>query len=354
MTNEERNSVGTKIIDLRSDTVTLPSQEMREAMASAMVGDDVYGEDPSVNALEQRVASLLHKEAAVFFPTGTQSNLAAILSHCGRGTELLVGSSYHIRSSEAGGASVLGGIVMTPLPVSDCGSLDPKSICAGLRPDSPNFPATRLLCLENTVSGRAVSLESLQDVTAVARRAGLAIHLDGARLFNAATELKVPASEIADLADTVSICLSKGLGTPAGTMLTGPRSMEKIMRRNRKILGGGMRQAGILAAAGIFALNQNIERLADDHRRAKQLAEWLQNIPSHHGLHIRHATNMVFISPKQEQHDRLHGFLKKRNIFIGNQIPAMRLVLHLGIDDEDVRIVGSAIQDFYKGEFAVN
>lgn len=336
-----------QIIDLRSDTVTQPDDEMRAAMACAVVGDDVYGDDPTVNALESHAADLLGKEMAVLFPTGTQSNLAAILTHCERGDELLVGGGYHVRRSEAGGASVLGGVVMSPLPTLSTGAIDPRHIDEAACPDSPTYPRTRLVSLENTVAGQAISLAAIREVVHTARRLGLAIHLDGARIFNACAELGVRPIEMTELVDTVSVCLSKGLGAPAGTLLAGPRSIEHRLRRNRKILGGGMRQTGIIAAAGLHALQHNIARLEDDHHRARKLADCLLPIAPNCGLGVRQATNMVFLTVRDEYRAALHPFLAKRGIRVGHQVPEIRMVLHLGVSDADVECVGSAFRDFF-------
>lgn len=336
-------------VDLRSDTVTRPCSGMRNAMAEAKVGDDVLGDDPTVIELERRTAALLGKDAAVFFPTGTQSNLAAILSHCGRGDEMIVGRSYHTYASEAGGASVLGGIVFCPLSVGPDGALDPDEITSAVKADDPHNPRTRLLCLENTVSGKPVSFASMEASAHAARKHGLAIHLDGARIFNAAAALGTSASNIASVADSVSVCLSKGLGTPAGTMLAGSEPFVRTARRNRKILGGGMRQSGVLAAAGLFALEHNVERLPEDHRRADLLADALRKLPASAGLDVRHATNMLFVTPRKEDHAPLVSFLARRSVLVGNKFPTLRIVMHLGIDDDEVEAAATAFKEFYLG-----
>ena len=339
---------GNRAIDLRSDTVSRPSPGMRAAMAAAEVGDDVFGDDPTVKELESRMADLLGKAAAVFFPSGTQSNLSAILSHCGRGDEMVVGDRYHSYYFEAGGASALGGVAFNTIPVRPDGSLDPVHIVAAVKPDDPHHPRSRLLCLENTVSGSAVPLEYLQAAADAARTTGLAVHLDGARLFNASVALDTSVSELASVSDTVSVCLSKGLGTPAGTVLAGTETVIQLARRNRKVLGGGMRQTGVLAAAGMYALDNNVERLADDHRRASKLAAALNDIPVSAGLKAHCATNMVFVTPRPEDHSDLHQFLAERGILIGNKAPTMRIVFHLDIDDRDTDLTIGAFRDFFR------
>ncbi len=343
-----QNFVNSKKGDFRSDTVTQPTQGMLQAMVTATVGDDVYGDDPSVNALEERFADMVGKEMSVFFPSGTQSNLSAILAHCNRGNDILVGNVYHTFVYEAGGASVLGGITFTPLPTEVDGSIRTDHIEAYIKPDDPHFPETRLLCLENTVSGAAIPLTTLMENAQKAKELGLSVHLDGARLFNAAAELQVNPSAIASVADTVSVCLSKGLGTPAGTLLAGPRNLERSIRRNRKILGGGMRQSGYMAAAGIFALENNISRLANDHERAKRLAEMLSEIGPSQGIKIAQNTNMVFFEPNPEEHRPLLEHLHSKGFLVTDKKPAFRFVIHLGIDDDDIDIFAQAIMDYFK------
>ncbi len=343
-----------RIIDLRSDTVTKPTPEMREAMAEAEVGDDVYGEDPSVNELEAEAAAALGKETAVFFPTGTQSNLCAILSHCQRGDEMLVGETYHAFVSEAGGASALGGVAFSTLPVRKDGGLAADDVAAAVRADDPHSARTSLLCLENTTFGRAIPLASLRPTVDAARDNNLRVHLDGARLFNASIALDEDAGTIAALADTVSVCLSKGLGAPAGTILAADKKLEPLIRRNRKILGGGMRQAGIFAAAGRHALKHNVARLAEDHRRAADLAGELSMLPAGSGLKISFATNMVHIEPLAEDHAELHAHLAECGILIGSKRPAMRIVTHLGISDSDIAAAVQAFFEFYDRSYAVH
>jgi threonine aldolase len=263
------------MIDLRSDTVTQPSPAMRDAMARAEVGDDVFGDDPTVNRLQDECARRFGKEAGLLFPTGTQSNLAALMAHCQRGEEAIVGQEAHTYRYEAGGMAVLGSIQPQPIQNRPDGTLDLAEVEAAIKPNDPHFAVTRLLALENTIGGKVLPREYLADAVALARRRGLATHLDGARVFNAAMKLGTPVDELCAGIDTVSVCLSKGLGTPAGTVLVGRRDLIERARRVRKMLGGTMRQAGIIAAAGLYALEHNVERLAQDHANAQRLAKGL-------------------------------------------------------------------------------
>ncbi|MEO7477988.1 MAG: low-specificity L-threonine aldolase, partial [Lysobacteraceae bacterium] len=278
-------------IDLRSDTVTQPTRAMREAMLCAVVGDDVYGEDPTVNALQERLAAKLGFEAGLFGPSGTQSNLLALMAHCQRGDEYLVGMEAHTYKFEGGGAAVLGSIQPQPIPHAGDGTLPLDAVERAIKPIDPHFARTKLLCLENTWHGRPLPLEYLRDARAFCDRRGLALHLDGARLFNAAVATGLPARDIAQFFDSVSVCFSKGLGAPVGSVLVGSKGLIDVARRWRKVAGGGWRQAGILAAGCIHALDHHVERLADDHARAERLAEALHDAPgiSLVGQH----TNMV-------------------------------------------------------------
>ena len=279
------------MIDLRSDTVTRPTAAMRQYMFDADVGDDVYGEDPTVNRLEQTVAERLNKDAALFLPSGTQSNLLALLSHCDRGDEYIAGQDAHTYRYEAGGGAVLGSIQPQPITFNDRGELDLNQIREVIKPDDPHFASTRLVCLENTQSGRTLSVSYLQQFDLLLRDTGLASHLDGARLFNAAIDLELPIQDLVTSFDTVSVCLSKGLGCPVGSVLTGSEGVIERARRLRKMLGGGMRQAGFLAAAGLYALDHHVDRLADDHRRANHLSEHLIQL----GILNRQSTNLSLI-----------------------------------------------------------
>src|SRR4051812_43393562 len=265
-------------VDLRSDTVTRPSAAMRAAMAGAEVGDDVFGDDPTVIALQAKAAQMLGVEAALFFPSGTQSNLAALMSHCQRGDEYLVGQEAHTYRYEAGGGAVLASVQPQPIANRPDGTMDLVDLEAAIKPDDPHFARTRLLALENTLGGKVIARQWQADALALAKRRGLATHLDGARIFNAAVRRGAPASELCSGFDSVSACLSKGLGAPAGSVLAGKREFIGRAVRARKILGGGMRQAGIVAAAGLYALEHNVERLADDHANAVRLGTLLAEI----------------------------------------------------------------------------
>jgi threonine aldolase len=264
-----------KQIDLRSDTVTKPTPGMRAAMAAAEVGDDVYGEDPTVNRLEAHAAAMLGKEAALFVPSGTQSNLLGVMSHCERGDEYIVGQQAHTYKYEGGGAAVLGSIQPQPLELEPDGTLDLERVAAAIKPDDSHFAVTRLLCLENTQGGKALPLDYFGRAHAFARERGLGLHLDGARVFNAAVKQRVPVREIAQHFDTVSVCLSKGLGAPVGSVLLCSAEQRERAWRLRHRLGGNMRQAGIIAAGGIHALDHHLERLAADHANAAAMARHL-------------------------------------------------------------------------------
>lgn len=330
-------------IDLRSDTVTRPTPAMREAMLRAQVGDDVYGEDPTVNALQERVARELGFEAALFTPTGTQANLVALMAHCGRGDEYLVGMDAHTYKFEGGGAAVLGSIQPQPIPHAADGTLPLDMVERAIKPNDPHFARTRLLALENTWHGRALPLAYLRDAREFCDHFGLRLHLDGARLYNAAVALGVPAREIARHFDSVSVCLSKGLGAPVGSVLAGSREVIDHARRWRKVCGGGMRQAGLLAAAGLHALDHHVERLADDHRRAATLARGLAAL----GLPAQAHTNMVFVDTPVERQAALKAHLAERGIVIATgYLPTVRLVMHLDVDDAGVARTLEAFGDF--------
>src|SRR5438874_13066996 len=264
------------LVDLRSDTVTRPSAAMRRAMMEAELGDDVFGDDPTVNRLQERTAEMFGFEAGLFFPSGTQSNLAALISHCQRGEGVIIGAEQHSYRYEAGGLGVLGSIHPQVIPNRADGTLDLATIEATISPDDPHFPRTRLLALENTIGGKPIARAYLADAVALAKRRGLSTHLDGARVFNAAAHLKTTARELCAGFDSVSSCLSKGLGAPAGTVLLGKKDFIARAKRARKILGGAMRQAGVIAAAGLYALEHHVERLVIDHRNAERLAAGLR------------------------------------------------------------------------------
>ena len=336
-----------KAIDLRSDTVTRPTSEMRSVMVNAEVGDDVYGEDPTVNRLEAFAAELLNKEAAIFVTSGTQSNLLALLSHCERGDEYIVGQQAHTYKYEGGGAAVLGSIQPQPLDYQSDGTLDLSRVEATIKPDDSHYARTRLLCLENTQSGKVLPLEYLKQARAFCDRTGLALHLDGARIFNAAVSLDVPVSEISNQFDTVSVCMSKGLGAPVGSVLCGRREMVTKARRWRKVLGGGMRQAGMLAAAGLYALQNNVERLKEDHDNARFLAQKLASVPQVKVDGGGARTNMVFINIEAEQSRRLNKYLAERDILVGGY-GAMRLVTHLDVEKADIHRFVREVSSFFE------
>jgi threonine aldolase len=333
-------------IDLRSDTVTRPTRAMRAAMLDAPVGDDVYGEDPSVNALQRRMAEELGFEAALFVPTGTQSNLLALMAHCERGDEYLVGADAHTYKFEGGGAAVLGSIQPQPIAHDVDGSLPLDKLAAAIKPVDPHFARTRLLALENTWHGRVLPLDYLKAAHDFARERRLGLHLDGARLYNAAVAGGVPAREIARHFDSVSVCLSKGLGAPVGSVLVGSAALIDKARRWRKVAGGGWRQAGLLAAAAQYALDHHVTRLAEDHARAVTLAEGLREIP---GIRLLgQYTNMVFIDVPAERLRDLDVHLREAGVRISiGYLPTLRLVTHLDVDDEGVARVIAAFGEFF-------
>ncbi len=336
-----------KPIDLRSDTVTRPSPAMREVMAGAEVGDDVYGEDPTVNRLEALAAEMLGMEAAVFVPTGTQSNLLGVMAHCERGDEYIVGQQAHTYKYEGGGAAVLGSIQPQPLDFAPDGTLDLAQVAQAIKPaEDHHFAKTRLLCLENTQGGKVLPLDYLQRAHDFARARGLGLHLDGARLFNAVVKQGVQVREISRLFDTVSVCLSKGLGAPVGSVLCGKGAHIAKARRWRKVLGGGMRQAGVVAAAGIYALKNNVQRLAADHENARLLAERLAEIDSVEVDPGSVQTNMVFIRIDPDRAEPLREYLKQRNMLIGTG-STVRLVTHLDVSAEEIRALAQAVAQFF-------
>ena len=319
-------------IDLRSDTVTEPSAAMRAAMLAAPVGDDVYGEDPTVNKLQAVLAQMAGMEQGLFMPSGTQSNLVALISHCARGDEYIVGQQAHTYKYEGGGAAVLGGIQPQPLEFNEQGGLDLDAVKAAIKPLDHHFAKSRLLCLENTMQGKVLPMPYLNDAVQFAKQHGLGLHLDGARAFNAAVASGVSIAQLVAGFDSVSICLSKGLGAPVGSVLLGNKGFIETARRWRKITGGGMRQAGILAAAGLYALEHNVERLAHDHLRAKQLASSLRDL----GLDVEPVqTNMVFVQCGEHDPKRLCSELFKQGIKV-SVATRLRLVTHLDVDDADI------------------
>lgn len=325
-----------ELIDLRSDTVTQPCDEMRRVMASANVGDDVYGEDPTVNLLEAYAADLLGKEAALYCPTGTQSNLVGLMAHCGRGDEYIVGDHAHTFLYEGGGAAVLGSIQPQTIPLQSDGMMDLDAIEGAIKPDDVHYARTRLICLENTHAGNYLPQTYQQEVRSICDKHKLSLHLDGARLFNACVAQDLPAADVAKAYDSVSICLSKGLGAPIGSLLVGEAELIKEARRWRKMLGGGMRQAGIVAAAGLYALKNNVKRLEDDHQNAKRLATELMNIDGALVVYTDRQTNMVYVSVDDDFRSRLQSLSKGQGIRLPEG-PAMRLVVHMGISSENVQ-----------------
>lgn len=323
------------MIDLRSDTVTRPSFAMREAMMNAPVGDDVYGDDPTVNALQDYAAQLCNKEAALFLPTGTQANLVALLSHCERGEEYIVGQGAHNYLYEAGGAAVLGSIQPQPIDAAPDGTLPLDKVAAKIKPDDVHFARTRLLSLENTHNGKVLPVDYLASAWSFSRERGLALHIDGARIFNAAVASQCELHELTQYCDSLTICLSKGLGAPAGSLLIGSKSYISRALRWRKMCGGGMRQAGILAAAGLYALKNNVTRLQDDHDNAAWLAQQLREC----GADVtRQDTNMLFVRVPQDKVQALSEYFSHKQILL-NAAPVTRIVTHLDVDREALQNV---------------
>lgn len=338
------------MIDLRSDTVTQPTKAMLSAMMAAPLGDDVYGEDPTVNRLEGIVAERAGMEAAVFAPSGTQSNLMGIMAHCQRGDEYLVGQTAHTYMWEGGGAAVLGSVQPQPLDFESDGRLCLKKAAKAIKPKDDHHPHTRLFCLENTTSGKVLPLDYLQTIKAFCAEHGLQSHLDGARVFNASVKQKVELQTISQHFDSISICLSKGLGAPVGSVLCGPKALIRQARRWRKVLGGGMRQAGMLAAAGIYALEHHVSRLSDDHDNAQFLAEQLAQMDEFILDKSLLQTNMLFIEARQD-YANLQAFLKTKGILLplkANRNDQLRLVTHLDVNRQDLEKVIHEIKQFYR------
>ena len=334
-----------RIVDLRSDTLTRPTAAMSKAMAEAEVGDDVFGEDPTVNKLEEMAAERMGKEAALFVASGTMGNLVSLLTHCARGEEIILGSLAHTFYFEQGGSAAMGGIHPRTLPNQPDGTLTLSDIEGAIRPDNVHFPRTRLIVLENThnlCGGHPLDVDYMKAVGDLARRHGLKIHVDGARFFNAAVALDVPAAKLAAEADSVSFCLSKGLGAPVGSVVCGSGDFISEARRARKILGGGMRQAGVLAAAGIVALNEMVERLADDHANARKLAEGLAQMP---GISIdpnQIHTNIVYFEADRKD-ITIEELVKRLGDSGARMLPVgpgrIRAVTHYHISSDDIDYV---------------
>ncbi len=331
-------------IDLRSDTVTRPTAAMLAAMTAADVGDDVYGDDPTVNRLQDRLAGMTGMEAGLFMPSGTQSNLAALMTHCARGDEYLVGQKAHTYCYEGGGAAVLGSIQPQPIENADDGTIPLDKLRAAVKPHDAHFAKTRLVALENTIGGKVIAQEYVDEVAAFARDAGLAMHLDGARVFNAVVATGSSLDALCAPFDSVSICLSKGLGTPVGSVLCGPRAFVDEAHRWRKMLGGGLRQAGLLAAAGLYALDHHVERLADDHANAARLAEGLRTIDA---LRVDGPfTNMVFVDVPPSDVGGLAAHLRDAGI-VASVGARTRFVTHLDVDAPKIDRVVAAVRAFY-------
>ncbi|MBL0392734.1 low-specificity L-threonine aldolase [Ramlibacter monticola] len=345
-----------KPVDLRSDTVTQPTAGMRAAMAAAPLGDDVFGDDPSVNALQEKIASQLGFEAALFVPTGTQSNLCGVLAHCQRGDEYIVGQMQHCYRWEGGGAAVFGSVQPQPLDHQPDGSLALGDIEAAIKPDDPHFARTKLLALENTLGGQVLSQTYLEKATKLAHSRGLSTHLDGARLFNAAvaqaatngSDARTEAHRIASLFDSVSVCFSKGLGAPVGSALCGSKELIARARRIRKMAGGAMRQSGLLAAAASYALDHHVERLAQDHALARRLAEGLEGIE---GMAFDvPETNILFVDllgPARERSAELLQHLKNEGV-LATGLYRLRFVTHLDVDAAGIDRVVTAVRSFFR------
>lgn len=328
------------MIDLRSDTVTKPTHDMRKAMASAEVGDDVYGEDPTVNELESYTAQLLGKQAGLFVTSGTQSNLLALLTHCARGDEYIVGQQAHTYRLEGGGAAALGGIQPQPLDLEADGTLDLLQVTAAIKPDNFHFARTRLVSLENTHDGMSLDISYINALQQLCTTHGLALHLDGARFFNATLDRNLPPTQLAGPFDSISICLSKGLGAPVGSVLVGTKTFIDTARRWRKMVGGGMRQAGVIAAGGLYALQHHRDRLAEDHHHCMQIADTLRKTFGENS--VRQHTNMLHLALDPTLEARLQAHLAQAQIRVNRP----RWVLHLDIGNDDVAAVCAAIESF--------
>ena len=334
-------------LDMRSDTVTQPTRGMLDAMVSAPLGDDVYGDDPTANELQQFAAKLLGKEASLFLSSGTQSNLCAMLTQCQRGEEIITGEHYHVFDSEAGGASALGGIMFATVPNTKNGSIKSSDIIEKIKPDDAHYPVSKMLCLENTHDGMTQSAVEIDALALLGKDKGLVTHLDGARLMNAVVKQGVNLSDMLKNIDTVSLCLSKGLGAPMGTILAGSEIFIKRAHRTRKLLGGAMRQVGVMAAAGLYALENNIERMRIDHENALLLANRINDFEQLSVDLSTVETNMVFFDIKDGIADKLRSHLRQKGIIIGPGQNKIRLVTHLGYGSEDIDFFIDELQDFF-------
>lgn len=336
-----------QIIDLRSDTVTQPCEGMKQSMLAAQLGDDVYDEDPTVIALQTRMAAMVCHEAALYFPSGTQSNLVALLSHCQRGDEYIAAQNAHTYKFEGGGAAVLGGIQPQPIEREPNGTLALDKIRAVIKEDDFHFANTRLLALENTTTeGSAIAVDYIAEAAELCRIHKLNIHLDGARVFNAATKLGVDVSQITSHFDSVSICLSKGLGAPVGSVLCGSQAFIETAKRWRKMVGGGMRQCGMLAAAGLFALENNVQRLKDDHALAAYLCEQLKQFKDIRIANEEACTNIVFFHLVSGKYDQLLAFGKQNGVLFGDRNPT-RMVTHKDISKQHIDIAIERLAGFF-------
>lgn len=333
-----------KKIDYRSDTITLPTDEMRQAIANAPVGDDVYGEDPTINALEKKCAQLFGKQAALFVTSGTQGNLVSILTHCGRGAELIAGDQSHIIHYEVAGMSALGGVMPRTIPNQPDGTLKLEDIQNVIRGENIHFPETKLICLENThnrCNGTPLTLAYTKSVYELAQQHNLKVHTDGARIFNAAIRLGVDLKDYAQYSDSLTFCLSKGLGAPVGSVIVGDQDFIDRARKNRKMLGGGLRQAGFLAAAGIYALDHHVQRLAVDHQNVQKLIDFMQ---AHPKLNVEHPsdtpTNILYFSlqnPTQDDPQALIQSMREKGILIMDLAPnRIRMVANLNVTPQDI------------------
>lgn len=341
-----------RYIDLRSDTVTMPTKEMREAMAGAPVGDDVYEDDPTINLLQELAAEKMGKEASLFVPSGTFGNQMSVLTHTDRGDEIILGRDCHITLHEVGAAAVISGVQLRTLPGKN-GMLDPVDVEKAIRPsDDIHYPSTGLVCVENAHGlGISIPVENLKAIKEVAHKKGIPVHMDGARIFNAAVALEVDVQEIASCCDSVMFCLSKGLGAPIGSIVAGTKEFIKKARKNRKLMGGGMRQAGILAAAGIVALEKMVDRLHQDHENAAYLADRLALIPGIHVCEKRRDINMVFFVMDDvlvHERDLVDHFFKNGIKICGIEEGEWRFVTNLNVSKADIDYVIGTLKEFLK------